>query len=135
MIKFINDKFNTVIWIVVILFITAFYFFYSPSRNRFLPNCPLLKLTGFYCPGCGGQRAFHAFLHGNFTEAFHDNLLIFLIIPIILYKILLELNGSLQKDVFMLRSKWIWIFLSFLILFTILRNVPLYPFNQLIPSE
>lgn len=128
-------SFNKILLAVLALSITAFYSFWNPAENSFLPTCPFKNLTGFYCPGCGGQRAFHAILHGNITEAFHNNLLIFIIIPIALYKIILEMNGSSSKDVFILRDKGIWIFLSLLFFFTIIRNVPLYPLNQLIPLK
>jgi hypothetical protein len=122
-------------WAVMAFFITAFYFFWNPAENPLLPSCPFKNLTNFYCPGCGGQRAFHAILHGKFIEAFHDNFLIFIIIPIVFYKIILQLNGSASKDVFILTGKGIWTFLSLLALFTLIRNIPLYPFNQLIPLQ
>jgi Protein of unknown function (DUF2752) len=128
-------NYTKIILAVLALSITAFYFFWNPAETQILPSCPFKSLTGFHCPGCGGQRAFHAFLHGNFMEAFHNNLLIFLAIPMALYKIFLELNGSTSKDVFVLKRKQIWIFLSLLFFFTILRNVPLYPLNQLIPLK
>ncbi len=127
--------FDKILLAVLAMSITAFYFFWNPAENSFLPSCPFKSLMGFYCPGCGGQRAFHAILHGDFAGAFHDNFLIFIIIPITLYKIILEMNGSASKDVFILRGKGIWIFLSLLVLFTIVRNVPLYPLNQLIPLK
>jgi hypothetical protein len=128
-------NFNKILLAVLALSITAFYFYWNPAENSFLPSCLFNNLTGFYCPGCGGQRAFHAILHGDFIEAFHDNFLIFIIIPIAFYKIILEMNGSGSKDVFILKGNEIWIFLSLLFFFTILRNVPLYPLNQLIPLK
>jgi Protein of unknown function (DUF2752) len=126
-------NFNKILLAVIALSITAFYFFWNPAKNPLLPSCPFKNLTGFFCPGCGGQRAFHAILHGNFTDAFHDNLLIFIAIPIAFYKIILQLNGTASKDVFTLNTKGIWIFLSLLIIFVLIRNIPQYPFNQLIP--
>lgn len=120
---------------VLVLSITVFYFFWNPTDITFLPTCIFKNLIGFYCPGCGGQRAFYALLHGNFAEAFHDNLLIFIIIPIAFYKIILIMNGSVSKDVFLLKGKVIWIFLSLLFFFSIIRNIPLYPLNQLIPLK
>jgi hypothetical protein len=128
-------NFNKILLAVLALSITAFYFFWNPAENSLLPSCPFKNITGFYCPGCGGQRAFHALLHGDFIEAFHDNLLIFIVIPITFYKIILEMNGSASNDVFILKDGEIWIFLSLLFFFTILRNVPLYPLNQLIPLK
>jgi Protein of unknown function (DUF2752) len=127
--------FNKFLWAVIAMTITAFYFFWNPAENSLLPSCPFKNLTNFYCPGCGGQRAFHAMLHGEFIEAFHDNLLIFIVIPVAFYKIILQMNGSTSKDVFILNNKKIWIFLSLLSLFTLIRNIPLYPFNQLIPLK
>ncbi|MDZ7897290.1 MAG: DUF2752 domain-containing protein [Arcicella sp.] len=126
---------NKILLAVLALSITAFYFFWNPAEISLFPSCPFKTLTGFYCPGCGGQRAFHAILHGDFEEAFHNNLLIFLVIPIAFYKIILELNGSTSKDVLILNYNQIWIFLSLLFLFTLLRNIPLYPLNQLIPLK
>ena len=128
-------NFNKILLAVLAMSITAFYFFWNPSENSFLPSCPFKNLTGFYCPGCGGQRAFHALLHGRFTEAFHDNFLIFIIIPVAFYKIIPELNGSTSKDILIVRNQHIWIFLSLLLLFTFLRNMPQYPLNQLIPLK
>jgi hypothetical protein len=128
-------NFNKILLAVLALSITAFYFFWNPAENALLPSCPFKNLTGLFCPGCGGQRAFHALLHGNFTEAFHDNLLIFIAIPIAFYKIILQLKSSASKDVFILNSIGIWIFLSLMIIFMLIRNIPLYPFNQLIPLK
>ena len=43
------------------------------------PRCPIHALTGIYCPGCGGQRAVSAILHGDFAGALDQNALIFAI--------------------------------------------------------
>jgi Protein of unknown function (DUF2752) len=120
---------------VLTIVITAFYFFWNPSEISSLPLCPFKNLTGYYCPGCGGQRAFYQILHGKFVEAFHSNLLIYIFLPFFLLKISDELFGTTISRKFLLHNKGIWIFLGFLICFTILRNLPLYPFNQLIPLK
>lgn len=124
---------NKILLAVLTIVITAFYFFWNPSEITSLPLCPFKNLTGFYCPGCGGQRAFHQLLHGNFIEAFHSNFLIFLFLPFFLIKISDELFETTISKKFLLLNSGIWIFLSFLICFTFLRNLPFYPFNQLIP--
>jgi hypothetical protein len=120
---------------VLTVVITAFYFFWNPSELRFLPVCFFKNLTGFYCPGCGGQRALHSILHGNFKNAFHHNPLIFFILPFFALKIIDVFFNTTISRKFLLNNKRIWIFLGFLICFTILRNMPLYPFNQLIPLK
>jgi hypothetical protein len=126
---------NKIVLAVLTIVITAFYFFWNPSEITSLPLCPFKNLTGFYCPGCGGQRAMHQILHGNFFEAFHCNLLIYIFLPFFILKISDELIGTTNSKIFLLGNKGIWIFLGFLICFTILRNLPLYPFNQLIPLK
>lgn len=35
-----------------------------------LPECMFHRVTGLYCPGCGGTRAVLAFLRGNFVASF-----------------------------------------------------------------
>ena len=48
-----------------------------------MPKCPVKLLTGYDCPGCGFQRAFHALLHGNLWEAIHYNLFLLIAIPLL----------------------------------------------------
>ncbi|MFF4831164.1 DUF2752 domain-containing protein [Streptomyces sp. NPDC001315] len=45
----------------------------DPNEPGHYPVCPLLRYTGVYCPGCGGLRSAHAFVHGDFLAALQDN--------------------------------------------------------------
>jgi hypothetical protein len=45
----------------------------DPNEPGHYPVCPLLRYTGLYCPGCGGLRSAHAFVHGDLPTALHDN--------------------------------------------------------------
>ncbi|GHI08426.1 membrane protein [Streptomyces cellostaticus] len=45
----------------------------DPNEPGHYPVCPLYRLTGLYCPGCGGLRSAHAFIHGDFLAALRDN--------------------------------------------------------------
>lgn len=45
----------------------------DPNEPGHYPACPLLRLTGIYCPGCGGLRSAHAFIHGDFAAALGAN--------------------------------------------------------------
>ncbi|WP_189949141.1 DUF2752 domain-containing protein [Streptomyces alanosinicus] len=47
----------------------------DPNDPGHYPVCPLYRLTGLYCPGCGGLRSAHAFVHGDLLTALHDNAL------------------------------------------------------------
>ena len=39
----------------------------------FLPECYFYKMTGYYCPGCGGTRAVYSLLHFRLWTAFKYN--------------------------------------------------------------
>ncbi|WP_229816266.1 DUF2752 domain-containing protein [Streptomyces lucensis] len=45
----------------------------DPNEPGHYPVCPLYRLTGLYCPGCGGLRGAHALAHGDLLTALHDN--------------------------------------------------------------
>ncbi|MEU6675414.1 DUF2752 domain-containing protein [Streptomyces sp. NPDC046925] len=47
----------------------------DPNEPGHYPTCPLLQLTGVYCPGCGGLRSAHAFVHGDLATALGANAL------------------------------------------------------------
>ncbi|MGW2646104.1 DUF2752 domain-containing protein [Streptomyces sp. NPDC001393] len=47
----------------------------DPNEPGHYPVCPLYRLTGLYCPGCGGLRGAHAFVHGDLLTALRDNVL------------------------------------------------------------
>ncbi|GGY38876.1 DUF2752 domain-containing protein [Streptomyces djakartensis] len=47
----------------------------DPNEPGHYPACPLLRYTGLYCPGCGGLRSAHAFVHGDLPAALHANAL------------------------------------------------------------
>lgn len=34
-----------------------------------MAGCMMLRVTGIYCPGCGGTRAVRALLHGNIAQS------------------------------------------------------------------
>ncbi|MFE9672766.1 DUF2752 domain-containing protein [Streptomyces sp. NPDC006259] len=45
----------------------------DPNEPGHYPVCPLWRVTGLYCPGCGGLRSAHAFAHGDLVAALHAN--------------------------------------------------------------
>ena len=49
--------------------------------------CVLNRLTGFYCPGCGGTRALLCLIHGDIISSFiyHPAVLYFSVLFIIFY--------------------------------------------------
>jgi hypothetical protein len=51
----------------------AFFADHDPYATQLLPPCPILALTGWQCPGCGGVRALSSLLHGDLVGSFAMN--------------------------------------------------------------
>ncbi|RSS79995.1 DUF2752 domain-containing protein [Streptomyces sp. WAC06614] len=47
----------------------------DPNEPGHYPVCPMFRLTGILCPGCGGLRSAHAFAQGDLVTALGDNAL------------------------------------------------------------
>jgi len=105
------------------------YAHFDPAQYGFFPKCPVYALTGYKCPGCGSQRAFHSLFQGHFREAFLYNPLMFILVPYILLGIYIEYFARQSAQITMrLRAiffgKWAVIILAILItLYTFLRNI------------
>ena len=128
-------------WVKVVLLILGavfivIYTLFDPSEVGIFPKCPLFATTGIYCPGCGSQRAVHSFLHGDIVAGLKHNWLIALLVVILSYMLIIEIalrffnyrihnllhKSSVTKSILIL-----------VLLFWILRNIPLYPFSMLAP--
>ena len=98
----------------------------SPGAHGFYPPCPLLTLTGFYCPFCGGLRATADLTHGDIAGAFARNPIV---PPLLLLAALAWLRwvwarvrGRDWRPVLSVRATY-WL-LGFLVIFMVARNVP-----------
>lgn len=80
-----NKREKETIYIIAgsILTISAIFIYYiiDPSEIIWMPKCIFKLMTGYDCPACGGQRAIHAFLHGDISEALHYNLFLIVSLP------------------------------------------------------
>jgi hypothetical protein len=115
---------------------SVFVWYFNPSASNFFPVCPLLKLTGFACPGCGLTRGFHALFHGDFLTALGFNAMLPIYAAffgyLFLAMILIAARGrGISFNFF--HPAPIWIFLGFSLVFAVLRNLPYYPFTLLYP--
>jgi hypothetical protein len=111
-------------------------FRFDPARNGFYPFCLLYRTTGLLCPGCGGLRALHQLLHGNFGEAFRLNPLAFVVLPLLVVfavRMWLIAGGKTLRPL-PLKPTWVWIGLAALILFGIARNLPFLHLGGLGPG-
>lgn len=74
--------------------IATLYFFVDPAGAAWMPKCIIKCLTGLDCPGCGSQRFLHALLHADFAEAARANLLLFAVLPYIIFWIWVEADPA-----------------------------------------
>jgi len=110
--------------------------YFDPSSINFFPICPLYSLTGYACPGCGLTRGFHALFHGDLPTALHFNALIPIWAAIFAYVfvslVVLAVRGK-GLPMWAARPKFLWTFMILLLVFGMVRNVPVYPFTLLFP--
>lgn len=108
--------------------------YFDPTTAGFFPVCPFHALTGLNCPGCGLTRGFHALLNGDIVTALHFNLMLpvyilfFSYLLISLFLILLRGRGLTFR---LFSPSAIYGFLFLALIFSVLRNLPFYPFNLL----
>lgn len=110
--------------------------FFDPSTEGFFPVCPLFRLTGFACPGCGLTRGMHTLMHGDFLTALDFNALtpvfalggVFFLVSLVL---LAARGRGLRLGLY--RPWMLWSFMVGMLVFGMLRNLPFYPVNILYP--
>lgn len=98
--------------------------------------CPVRRLTGLYCPGCGSTRAAAAVLHGDLLAALDYNPLAMAFAPILFYAGLKQAARMLTGRTIPRRhiqAHYIWALLGLICLYAILRNLPWEPFALLAP--
>jgi hypothetical protein len=99
-----------------------------------LPGCLVLQLTGLQCPGCGGTRCATRLLNGDLAGALAMNSAVVLLaaagVGVIGAAVWNEWQGRPVKGV----PPWLaWALAGFVVAFTILRNLPWWPFTLLAP--
>ena len=114
------------------------YQHFNPSKEWFLV-CPIYKLTGLYCTGCGSQRTIHYLLNLEFAQSLCYNPLLVVFLPFFLYLAgVLLYNFILDKKyrpLFLYNNKIVYIILIIITLYTILRNIHSFPFSYLAPLQ
>jgi len=54
----------------------------AAGNSVWLPSCPIHKITGHECLGCGSSRAMISLLSLQIEEAWHFNKLVFIYVPL-----------------------------------------------------
>ncbi|MEU2241699.1 DUF2752 domain-containing protein [Streptomyces sp. NPDC018338] len=98
----------------------------DPNEPGHYPVCPLLRFTGIYCPGCGGLRSAHAFVHGDLPAALGANALAVLGYGLFAVVMVLWLIRAIRGVPMRLAISpaWWWGIGAVLALFTLVRNLP-----------
>lgn len=111
------------------------YFSFNPTKHSFFLPCPFRYATGYLCPGCGSQRAFHQLLHGNLLQAFRLNPLLMLTLPILLYGIgLVAYNfifGTNYRFKLLYNNTFLYTYFIIVLIYWITRNIAVAPFTYL----
>ncbi len=98
----------------------------DPNEPGHYPVCPLLKLTGVLCPGCGGLRSAHAFIHGDLGAALEANAIAtvgyFLFAAVWGLWLVRAWRGQPLR--IGLAPVWWWGVGAVLLIFTVVRNLP-----------
>jgi len=98
----------------------------DPNEPGHYPGCPWLFLTGRYCPGCGGLRAFHDLFHGQFMAAVSSNVLAVAMLPVglLLWWQWTRNRLSGKQNQLRFRGWWGWSGVALMVAFGIVRNLP-----------
>ncbi|MFI5378183.1 MAG: DUF2752 domain-containing protein [Tepidisphaerales bacterium] len=112
----------------------VYYFRHDPAQpGGFFPPCLFHVLTHLYCPGCGSQRAAHQLLHGRLLGALHCNALACAAVPLLAWEAIAKTTRRLPSLLYRRRIGWTVVWL--VIIFSILRNIPVWPCTLLSPGS
>ena len=109
-----------------------------PTQQSFYPKCTFYQTTGLHCPGCGTTRALHSFFNGRFAEAVEFNLLALVLVPYLAYSVGRATWHWLWGTPLRTRalpSRLVWGLVAVILVFWVVRNIPVFPFTRLAPHE
>lgn len=115
----------------------AVYLYFHDPYSYPLP-CLFYLATGFYCPGCGSGRACYSILHLRFADAFCYNPLMTILLPLIgLYIAARAVDWVITGGDHIDRKLSVNVLVGILVVvlvYGILRNIPIFPFTLLAPG-
>jgi len=114
------------------------YFTADWGTGFYWGNYSIFSHLDFYCPACGGSRSIYHLSRGNLVLAWQHNQMFILSLPLILWG-----GFTLVRSVMTgypitgkyLRPYLVWGFMAVVILFGVLRNIPLELFDFLRPPS
>ncbi len=109
-----------------------------PQNSGLGIPCVIHSLTGLFCPGCGASRALASLLRLEFYQAFRWNPLMVLLLPFALFYLgwgsvsWVRLGRNTLDE--RIPSGLLWAFVAVVVLYFVLRNLPVWPFVLLRPT-
>jgi hypothetical protein len=124
-----SKKIVTIVGCVAAIIAGIGLYYHPPANYAWYPPCVFKKFTGLDCPGCGSTRACYHLLHGHMLQAANHNILLLFFIPVILIGLLQYFTGKGKR--LWLRMNKPSLILGSTLIFWMLRNIPLFPFEWL----
>lgn len=117
------------IGIAIVSIIVIIIHIYGTGILAKVPSCSFRRMSGYYCPGCGGTRAAFAFARGQFIRSFKFH-------PIVLYTMVVggwfmlsqtiqRLSKNRIKIALHFRPIYAWIAIALILLNCIIKNAVL----------
>jgi hypothetical protein len=117
----------------------ALLFFVDPSSTSGIyPPCLLYATTGLHCPFCGTTRCGHSLLHGDILQALAWNPISVVLLPVATLWLFWAAVRVIRSRPLPYVNPPNWslrVFLTGIILFAIVRNLPFFPFDLLAPHK
>lgn len=108
------------------------YFSFNPEKGLLFPKCPFHEYLGIYCSGCGSQRAVHDLLHFRIGDAISHNILLLPAMFVLVHHAGVKF-GAIKGRSVLDRRYAPMILLAIVLIFMLLRNLKMYPFEYLAP--
>ena len=128
-----------ILMVAVVILGLMYAYLLDPLKdpNAYAP-CVFGSEFSLYCPGCGDSRALHALTHGHIIQAFDYNFLFPFAALVLAWYYLVVLTTLLfrKRVMWMPQSLPVWSAIAIgvvIVLFTVLRNIPVWPFTILAP--
>lgn len=114
--------------ISITLLILLITYLYLGNKFHIYIDCPIKKITGLYCPGCGITRMLLSILQLDVYQAFRYNPLLFICLPFLVFFIIESIISKKEPLYNKIPTKiWVMIIIMFII-YGILRNIPFFDF-------
>ncbi|MDM7993081.1 MAG: DUF2752 domain-containing protein [Candidatus Fermentibacter sp.] len=132
-----GTRLRALITLSMLASLAAFMLFTGPESHWWIPGCPFHELTGLFCPGCGSMRALDLLVAGRLSESLRSNALLTPSLVLILTGLAAEIvhPGRAPFRVGCRSSLIVGkAFLIAVVVFTVIRNLPLELSRWLIPA-